>query len=70
MKKHNLLKLELWTKVGLAKHHPSSKEYQENKRLKEEVSQALHKVLIKIQSLQNLSVHSIILKDHHTTNKA
>lgn len=38
MKKHNLLKLELWTKVGLAKYAANTKEYQDNKQLKEEVT--------------------------------
>ena len=70
MKKHSLLKLELWTKVGLAKHINNSEERQRNEKLKEKVSQALHKVLVRIPSLQSLSVHSIILKDHHTTHKA
>ena len=51
MKKHNLLKLELWTKVGLAKHKKESKEHKHNTELKEEVAEALHKILIKIQSL-------------------
>lgn len=31
MKKHNLLKLELWTKVGLAKHRTNTEEYKRNK---------------------------------------
>lgn len=38
MKKHNLLKLELWTKVGLAKHKVGSEEYDKNKELKEKVT--------------------------------
>ena len=70
MKKHSLVKLELWTKVGLAKHIKNKEELRRNEDLKEKVSQALHKVLVEIQSLKSLSVHSIILKDHYTTNKA
>ena len=66
VKKFGLIKLELWIGTGLSKYKKVSEEYKKNYDIREKISMALKNLVGKTR---NISVHSIIFKDHYTVNK-
>lgn len=66
VKKFGVVKLEVWISKGLSKYKKDSEEYKVNYGIREEISMGLKNL---IGNTRNVSVHSIIFKDHYTVNK-
>lgn len=66
MRKHQHMKFELWMSCGVGAYKPGSPEYNENNKRVSEIIAFTHALIYKTQEV---SVHSLIKKEHFISSK-
>ena len=67
LKKHRVVKFELWLSVGLKKWKAGSEQYKTNEKAIDSIITHFHKLF---NSVIKASVHTISTKDHFVANKS
>lgn len=66
LKKHNLVKLELWMSCGVGACKPESEAYKQNKKVVDAITEYTHSI---INRTQEVAFHSIFKKEHYIASK-
>jgi hypothetical protein len=66
MKKHQFIKFELWISCGVGAYKKESKDFIQNNKIVLEIIDSIHKI---INRTADISIHSIIRKEHFITSK-
>lgn len=66
LKKHQMLKCEIWTSVPFKNASKSKAENEANEKMQEDITKYFHKLC---NDTMNFSIHTIIVKDHNVANK-
>lgn len=67
LKRHRVVKFEIWLKVGLKKWKPKSEEYKRNEKMIDEIIDHFHGLF---NPIVPMSVHMISTNDHFVANKS
>ena len=66
LKKHQMLKCEVWTSVPYKSPHKSKEENENNEKMMNDIMKHFHMLCNEIVAV---SIHTIIVKDHNVANK-
>lgn len=66
LKKHNLVKFELWMSCGTGAYKPESEAHKQNKKIVDAITEYTHTI---INRTQEVAFHSIFKKEHYIASK-